>query len=108
MLKRYSTPNSRCSTTIASGHVDGNLRIWDTRTSDCTFEIGGVHTGQITSLNLSSGIFFVRFLSTRLYNPGFLHFRLVHAVNILARPLDEDDGHAHDDRRWYSPVCAGV
>ena len=42
------------SATIVSGHVDNHIRFWDSRTADCTNEITGVHTGQITSLAVST------------------------------------------------------
>eukprot|EP01137_Pigoraptor_chileana_P015926 Opistho-2@72334 len=41
-------------TGIISGHLDNHVRIWDSRVGDCTNEITGIHTGQITSLDLSA------------------------------------------------------
>lgn len=40
--------------TIISGHVDNHIRFWDSRSGECVNEITGIHTGQITSLDLSS------------------------------------------------------
>ncbi|KJE90803.1 WD40 repeat-containing protein [Capsaspora owczarzaki ATCC 30864] len=41
-------------TALVSGHVDNHIRFWDSRTGDCTSEITGIHTGQITSLAVST------------------------------------------------------
>ena len=38
---------------IASGHLDNNLRIWDTRSGNIIQEIAGIHFGQITSVEFS-------------------------------------------------------
>lgn len=36
--------------TIASGHLDNNLRFWDARSGNCVKEVTGIHLGQITSV----------------------------------------------------------
>lgn len=36
--------------TIASGHLDNNLRFWDARSGNCVKEVTGIHMGQITSV----------------------------------------------------------
>lgn len=41
--------------TIASGHLDNNLRFWDARSGNCIKEVTGIHLGQITSVCPSSG-----------------------------------------------------
>ncbi|KAJ3327653.1 hypothetical protein HDU76_011377 [Blyttiomyces sp. JEL0837] len=38
---------------IVSGHLDNNLRVWDTRSGNLSREVSGLHSGQITSVNLS-------------------------------------------------------
>eukprot|EP00842_Homolaphlyctis_polyrhiza_P006848 jgi/Hompol1/752/HPOL_000538-RA len=40
-------------TMIASGHLDNNLRIWDTRSGNLIREVSGIHFGQITGVELS-------------------------------------------------------
>lgn len=40
--------------TIASGHLDNNLRFWDARSGNCVKEVAGIHLGQITSVCPSS------------------------------------------------------
>ncbi|KNC74147.1 hypothetical protein SARC_13297, partial [Sphaeroforma arctica JP610] len=40
-------------TGVISGHVDKHIRFWDTRSGECTNELSGVHTGQITSLDMA-------------------------------------------------------
>ncbi|KAF9025606.1 hypothetical protein BGZ52_008923 [Haplosporangium bisporale] len=40
--------------TIASGHLDNNLRFWDARSGNCIKEVTGIHLGQITSVCPSS------------------------------------------------------
>ncbi|KAJ3326340.1 hypothetical protein HDV06_000216 [Boothiomyces sp. JEL0866] len=39
---------------IASGHLDNNLRIWDSKSGKSVKEISGIHFGQITSVQVSS------------------------------------------------------
>ncbi|KAI8912857.1 WD40-repeat-containing domain protein [Gorgonomyces haynaldii] len=39
--------------TIASGHMDNNIRIWDSRSGNLIREITGMHFGQITGLHIS-------------------------------------------------------
>jgi len=36
-----------------SGHVDNRLRFWDLKTGDCIQDLGGIHDGQITSVEIS-------------------------------------------------------
>lgn len=38
---------------IASGHLDNNLRVWDTRSGQLIREIQGLHFGQITGVEVS-------------------------------------------------------
>eukprot|EP01134_Creolimax_fragrantissima_P005471 CFRG5471T1 len=40
-------------TGVISGHVDNHIRFWDSRSGECTNELSGVHTGQITSLDMA-------------------------------------------------------
>lgn len=40
-------------TTIASGHLDNNIRIWDAKSGNLLKEMTGMHFGQITSLEMS-------------------------------------------------------
>jgi len=54
----YSSCNDLClsdeaGNSIISGHLDNHIRFWDSRSGDCTNEITGVHSGQITSLTIS-------------------------------------------------------
>ncbi|KAI8815594.1 WD40-repeat-containing domain protein [Fimicolochytrium jonesii] len=37
-------------TTIASGHLDHNVRIWDSRSGSLIRELSGIHYGQVTSV----------------------------------------------------------
>ncbi|TPX56786.1 hypothetical protein PhCBS80983_g04292 [Powellomyces hirtus] len=39
-------------TIIASGHLDNNVRIWDTRSKQLIKEISGIHHGQITGVTM--------------------------------------------------------
>ena len=50
-----ATLGTHCRSGIVSGHVDNHIRFWDSRSGECTNELTGVHTGQITCLNLSEG-----------------------------------------------------
>ncbi|KAM3582932.1 hypothetical protein VKS41_004688 [Umbelopsis sp. WA50703] len=38
---------------IASGHLDNNVRLWDTRTGNGIKELTGLHSGQVTSISVS-------------------------------------------------------
>ncbi|RUS17762.1 autophagy protein 16 [Endogone sp. FLAS-F59071] len=54
----YSSCNDVClvdedGSTLASGHLDNNLRLWDVRTGNGIKELTGIHGGQITSLSVS-------------------------------------------------------
>lgn len=64
---------SPCSSTIASGHLDNNVRLWDARTGNGIKELIGLHSGQITSVSVSPGIVFVycadRLGKTLIQNP---------------------------------------
>jgi len=44
---------SRDTNLIVSGHLDNKLRFWDIKTEQCAFELGGIHSGQITSTCIS-------------------------------------------------------
>ncbi|RUP51745.1 WD40-repeat-containing domain protein [Jimgerdemannia flammicorona] len=54
----------RTSSTIASGHLDNNLRLWDVRTGNAIKELTGIHLGQITSLSVSPVHSYATYLST--------------------------------------------
>ena len=41
--------------TIASGHMDSSLRLWDSRTGTGIKELTGIHNRPITSLSMSPG-----------------------------------------------------
>jgi len=41
--------------TLASGHLDNNLRFWDVRSGKDIKEMTGIHLGQITSVSVSPG-----------------------------------------------------
>lgn len=41
--------------TIISGHLDNNIRLWDTRTGTGIKELTGIHNGQVTSVSMSPG-----------------------------------------------------
>lgn len=41
--------------TLASGHMDSRIRIWDVRTSSCQHELADVHMAQVNSLARSTG-----------------------------------------------------
>lgn len=41
------------SATIASGHLDGKLRLWDVRTGNSTHVYDALHKGQITCVKVS-------------------------------------------------------
>ncbi|RKP07775.1 WD40-repeat-containing domain protein [Thamnocephalis sphaerospora] len=41
--------------TIVSGHMDSVVRLWDARSAKCFKELPSLHTGQITSVAVSSG-----------------------------------------------------
>ncbi|KAJ3124261.1 hypothetical protein HK098_001271 [Nowakowskiella sp. JEL0407] len=41
-------------TVIISGHLDNNVRLWDTRTANLIKEITGIHSGQVTSIDVSN------------------------------------------------------
>lgn len=54
----FSSCNDLCllddsGSSIASGHLDSQLRIWDARSGNCVTELVDLHQGQITSLTLS-------------------------------------------------------
>eukprot|EP01135_Chromosphaera_perkinsii_P009544 Nk52_evm1s1803 gene=Nk52_evmTU1s1803 len=38
---------------VISGHLDGQIRFWDARAADCTNQLNGIHTGQVTSVLLT-------------------------------------------------------
>ncbi|KAI9340410.1 WD40-repeat-containing domain protein [Zopfochytrium polystomum] len=38
---------------IVSGHLDNNLRLWDTKSGNLVREVTGIHSAQITSVNIS-------------------------------------------------------
>lgn len=38
---------------IVSGHIDGNVRLWDIKTGNLIYDISGVHTRSITSVSRS-------------------------------------------------------
>ncbi|KAJ1548375.1 hypothetical protein HK096_002032, partial [Nowakowskiella sp. JEL0078] len=40
-------------TALISGHLDNNIRVWDTRTGNMVREVTGVHSGQVTSVDMS-------------------------------------------------------
>jgi autophagy-related protein 16 len=40
---------------VASGHLDHIVRIWDMKSGNCVKELSGIHSAQITSLNITSG-----------------------------------------------------
>ena len=44
---------------VISGHLDHHIRFWDTKTGELVNEITEIHTGQITSVNLSPGQFII-------------------------------------------------
>lgn len=56
-LNLVVTDTSFCDVrrTLASGHLDNNLRLWDTRTGNGIKELTGIHRGQITSVSVLSG-----------------------------------------------------
>ena len=41
--------------TIVTGHLDHNLRLWDIKSGNLIHEVTGIHGGQITSVETSSG-----------------------------------------------------
>ena len=45
--------------TLVSGHLDNNVRLWDTRTGNAIKELMGVHSGQITSVSISPGELYI-------------------------------------------------
>lgn len=56
----FSSCNDLClmdadGETIISGHLDNNIRLWDTRTGASIKELTGVHNGQVTSVSMSPG-----------------------------------------------------
>ena len=46
-------PGPRPRSSLASGHLDFHVRFWDSRNGDCVNDVSGIHSGQITSLNLA-------------------------------------------------------
>ncbi|RUS33655.1 WD40-repeat-containing domain protein [Jimgerdemannia flammicorona] len=65
----FSSCNDLClvdeaGSTIASGHLDNNLRLWDVRTGNAIKELTGIHLGQITSLSVSPVHSYATYLST--------------------------------------------
>jgi autophagy-related protein 16 len=52
--------------TLISGHLDNNIRLWDARTGVGIKELTGIHTGQITSVCMSPGIYILT--HTNYYN----------------------------------------
>ena len=50
---------------IVSGHLDNNIRIWDSRTGNSIQELMGIHAGQVTAVDMFPGLFFVLFCSTK-------------------------------------------
>ncbi len=56
----YSSCNDLClmdgdGQTLISGHLDNNIRFWDTRTGSDIRELTDVHIGQVTSVSMSPG-----------------------------------------------------
>jgi len=53
----FSSCNSLTTTVddnlICSGHLDSQLRFWDSKTGECGRELTGLHTAQITSVSIS-------------------------------------------------------
>ncbi|KAJ2960921.1 hypothetical protein NQZ79_g3778 [Umbelopsis isabellina] len=54
----FSSCNDVClidheGSSIASGHLDNNVRLWDTRTGNGIKELTGLHSGQVTSISVS-------------------------------------------------------
>ena len=41
------------SNSVASGHLDNNIRIWDLRSGQSIQELTGIHSGQITSVKMA-------------------------------------------------------
>ncbi|KAI8896147.1 WD40-repeat-containing domain protein [Globomyces pollinis-pini] len=58
------SPMSADGSLIASGHLDNNLRIWDAKSGNNVREISGLHFGQITCVQVSSGMLFYCIYST--------------------------------------------
>ncbi|KAI7870148.1 WD40-repeat-containing domain protein [Spinellus fusiger] len=58
-LKVWDFQKGDCRFTLVSGHLDGNLRLWDTRTGKGIKELAGVHVGQITSVGIRPNTFTV-------------------------------------------------
>jgi len=41
--------------TVVSGHLDNNVRIWDSNSGQLVKEVSGIHHGQVTGVTVSQG-----------------------------------------------------
>ncbi|CAM9264942.1 unnamed protein product [Ascophyllum nodosum] len=54
-VSRTWTDSTGVNAVVASGHMDGIVRLWDMRTGSCAQQLQGLHSDQVTSVKFAPG-----------------------------------------------------
>lgn len=71
--------------TLISGHLDNNVRLWDARTGTAIKELTGIHSGQITSVSMSPGMWKFKNMMFIWLNSFFGGFRWEFVIDKFER-----------------------